>query len=688
MTFQAPDPNQNQPQNLTTTSQQDFELLVAQLLLRIDNLTEQSIESNEAFFSQLLNLLSHSVGATKGTIWQYESEKAKVWVQAVSELEKRSGLDQDEEDYVSNCFKENPTANFRFTEPHREFEFGLNRCYLVVPLFDHKQCIAMVSLIAYVGESADAVARLELLRSASDRLRKSYLMEHYANANQELVRLKKANKVSYSVGKHIRLKPAIHEIVNQLRNYLKADRVSLAFRYGNKCVLKGVSNQAVFNKRSNVIRRMEKLAARVAVLEQTMWFPNEENSYSPKLQKFVDQYFEASNAVSLCAIPIFAEDKRRDDPEDIAATIQSDEQRKKCVAVLMIERMDEPLEKARIIRRWNRVEAPVSNSVNNAKVYESIFLMPLWRAMGKFADFYRGHTRRKAWLITGLVAIIVASLILIPGDFKLRGDGVIQPVQRQHIFAETDGVVQVIKFSDGQIVDENELLVQMSNPDLASRIAEVEGKLKEEKQQLRTVTIQRVSREFESDDELRDLVRRSTASEARIQGLEEQLEILMRNKASLSIHSPMAGQVITWDSKQRLIDRPISRGDRLLTIAKQDADWEVELRIPDKRAGYMLGQWHRDPNMKASFVLASNPRQVFEGSISEISPNSNIDDKDDENVVRVRIRLTKEEFTKIQIAKPGTTVIGHVYCGRASIGYCKLYEFFDWTQRMWFRFVS
>jgi len=70
-----------------------------------------------------------------------------------------------------------------------------------------------------------------------------------------------------------------------------------------------------------------------------------------------------------------------------------------------------------------------------------------------------------------------------------------------------------------------------------------------------------------------------------------------------------------------------------------------------------------------------------------VSPSSNVDDKEHKNVVRVRIRLSEEVYAKMQSAKPGTTVIGHVHCGRASIGYCKLYEFFDWAQRMWFRFV-
>ena len=92
--------------------------------------------------------------------------------------------------------------------------------------------------------------------------------------------------------------------------------------------------------------------------------------------------------------------------------------------------------------------------------------------------------------------------------------------------------------------------------------------------------------------------------------------------------------------------------------------------------------------MKVSFVLASNPSEAFSGVVSDVAPGSNVDEQANENVVRVNVTIPPEEFSKISNVMPGTTVIGHIHVGRASIGYCKLYEFFDWTQRMWFKFVS
>ena len=87
-------------------------------------------------------------------------------------------------------------------------------------------------------------------------------------------------------------------------------------------------------------------------------------------------------------------------------------------------------------------------------------------------------------------------------------------------------------------------------------------------------------------------------------------------------------------------------------------------------------------------MLTSDATQVYQGVVTQVASSSNEDDKDQENVVRVHVRLADDAMAKIKGAKPGTSVIGHVRCGRASIGYCKLYEFFDWIQRTWFRYVA
>ena len=664
---------------------------VARTTYAVDQLVAQGITGSE-FFVELLNTLTAATVAKSAHVWQVDEEgELQPIAKAVGRSEDQLGFVDFERKIAKESLGES-RVTYDFSPPHPNMPEHLKRCCLAAPLFDYEKCVAVVTLAVYVADPLDIDSKLEIAYAICNRVRQIYVFDHFANSHRQLSKINKARAVTEAIGKHLDVKPMMHETVNRLQKYLKSDRVSVLFRHGNRCVVKGISNQAVFDRRSNVVRRVEQLAAQAVKIEEAIWQPSSDKELAPNLQTMVNQYFDASNAVSVAVLPVFAEKKRRDDPNNIAETIQSDEQRLECVGAIVLEGLDSQLDPKKINRRWQRIEQPVSASIANVKKHDSVFLMPVWKRLGAFADLYRGHTARKAWIISAIVFTVIGSLFVVPADFKLRGDGIIQPVRRQHLFAKTEGTVAAIQFTDGQMVHYGDTLIEMENPELSAKIADIEGKLREAETQLETYTIQRVTRGFETEKEERELVRSAASTEARVAGLEKQLGLLKQSEAQLHVTSPLDGQVVTWDTQKRLMNRPVKRGDRLVTVAMPSGGWEVELRIPDKRAGYMLRQWqqsHRSGNpMDVSFVLASDASQVFNGTVFEVSPNSDVDDKENENVVRVRIRLTESEFAKINTVKPGTTVIGHVHCGKTSLGYSKLFEFFDWTRRVWFKFVS
>jgi hypothetical protein len=430
-----------------------------------------------------------------------------------------------------------------------------------IPLFNHEVCFGTLIVDYAATGQMDAEMMLGDLTEMSNRVRKNFLFSHFASAADDLRKHRLAQSVVDGIGKHIDTKPLAFEVVNRLQKYLKADRASLAFRKGHSYVMKGISNQAVFDRRSKVVRGQEQLAKKVAQTQNPLWYPAERNEMAPSIRELMDKYLESSNGVSVAFLPVFGEQKRRDDPEDIAATIKPEELRKEPIGVLVLESFEQPLDAARIRRRWARIAKPVCQSIDNARRFESILLMPVWRTLGHAADWYRGHTRRKAFLITGAIAGVIALLTLLPADFKLRGDGVIQPLQRQHVFAEIDGTVKRLFVDDGQVVERGDLLVDLKNPELATRMAETEGKYNESRQRLDTLTVQRITRAFENEEEERELVRNFSTTRARVEGLEKQLNLLKQSTDRLRINSPLAGSVVTWDTEQRLMDRPVKQGD-------------------------------------------------------------------------------------------------------------------------------
>ena len=74
---------------------------------------------------------------------------------------------------------------------------------------------------------------------------------------------------------------------------------------------------------------------------------------------------------------------------------------------------------------------------------------------------------------------------------------------------------------------------------------------------------------------------------------------------------------------------------------------------------------------------------MVEATVVDVAPGTFVDEEARDNVLRLRAHV--DDATLTQQPKPGTTVISQIACGRASIAYCKAYEFVDWFRRIWFK---
>src|SRR5690606_41923124 len=63
----------------------------------------------------------------------------------------------------------------------------------------------------------------------------------------------------------------------------------------------------------------------------------------------------------------------------------------------------------------------------------------------------------------------------------------------------------------------------------------------------------------------------------------ERLALLRSQRDSLTVKSPLTGEILTCDTDQALLDRPVRRGQRWLTVADLNGPWEAELELPDDR---------------------------------------------------------------------------------------------------------
>jgi multidrug efflux pump subunit AcrA (membrane-fusion protein) len=151
----------------------------------------------------------------------------------------------------------------------------------------------------------------------------------------------------------------------------------------------------------------------------------------------------------------------------------------------------------------------------------------------------------------------------------------------------------------GDQVNQGDVLLRLRNPSLDLDHSRTSGELQTAQARLSTVRSAR-SRPQESDaaaDE-NQLASEEVQLKHQIAGLEDQLSVLERLRSELTVKSPLAGTVLTWNTHELLDDRPVEQGQVLLTVADASGPWVLELHVPDSDAGHVLaGQRDRSENL-------------------------------------------------------------------------------------------
>jgi hypothetical protein len=161
----------------------------------------------------------------------------------------------------------------------------------------------------------------------------------------------------------------------------------------------------------------------------------------------------------------------------------------------------------------------------------------------------------------------------------------------------------------------------------------------------------------------------------------KQLDLINERLEKLTVKSPIDGQVITWDVKKQLQNRPVETGQALLTIAAAGTDYELELFMPERRIGHL----HRardivkakDPqdDLKVDFISMTDPGISYAGRVIQVNPTAEPHEEHG-NMVRIRVQPNQE----IVSPRPGATVTARVHCGRAPWLWAKLHEAYEWAE--------
>ena len=478
---------------------------------------------------------------------------------------------------------------------------------------------------------------------------------------------------------HQSLDPTITALTlaNEGRRLLGCDRVSVAIGRKHKQRLEAISGCEQVERRSRSVRRLEELIAAAIATGEPFWYRGDSDELPPQLEEAVQKYIDQSHARTVGIVPLLPP---REEAEDEDQTKISRKQRNKKpvpVGALVIEQLQDGRLPAAANERTEVVAQHGAVAVGNAVALRDIPLLSLWKALGKTKVLVLPRNLPKSLGVAGALAVFVAALLLWPAELKLESRGVLQPQHRREVFAALDGLIVSVPTEHGQQVERDQVLAEMRNTDLEVAIADVLGELTSTEEQIRSIERALLDDGRRSQEDQTQLSGQLLELRTTRESLARQVELYREKQKQLFIRSPLAGQVVTWQVRENLLQRTVQRGQALMTIVDPNSPWELELEVPENRAGRVAHAWQNrgEDDVPVTFLLATHPGEEFEGRVVDVHRTADVGEEG--NTVLVRVAIDRDQLPEL---RPGVTVTAQVHCGKRPLGFVWFHDVIDLVQ--------
>lgn len=490
-----------------------------------------------------------------------------------------------------------------------------------------------------------------------------------------------ADQFSRQIHESLNLRETSYAVANEGRRLIGCDRVSVAISRGRKCYIEAVSGQDTMENRSNIVAALSNLATKVVATGEPLWYEGSTEDLPPQIEDAIEHYVDESYAKSITVLPL-----RRPvgvDAGHQASTGHVDRDTDnlgEVIGALIIEQIETELPRNIVAPRMDLVYEHSALALTNSMDHSNLFLMPVWRTLGRAAWIVRARTLPKTLTIAGLILLALGLMTFVKKDFYLKAKGSLEPSIKQDVFVAVPGIVNKVHVEDQQFVKAGDPLLTLENTDLEVQLQEVLGQLQTTHEQLLSASdaLTRGANTNLSEDEKVRLGGQIRELHARIKSLELQHKLLLRKNELLKITAPIDGQVmLSWDVEESLMNRTVEPGQVLMTIADPSGDWELDLYMKETRSGKVdMARHDIKTDLDVKYVLATDPGSERVGTVADVEKITQMHDEEG-HTVRIRVAINQADITD---PRPGTTVRGKVLCGRAAIGYTWFHEAFEWVQ--------
>ncbi len=281
---------------------------------------------------------------------------------------------------------------------------------------------------------------------------------------------------------------------------------------------------------------------------------------------------------------------------------------------------------------------------------------------------------RPKWGVAAAVAVVL--LAVVPADFEVEVPGRVTSTNQHRIFAPDNGFVEEVQFENEQHVNQDDLLVELSNADLLLEERRLLGEIDTVRAERTTVR----SRLLTEDDP--GLSAQSERLTQQLTSLEGQLGLLQERLGDLNLSAPAAGNVYRIDPGQELRNRPVVRGQLLMELVPDDTTWELRLEIPDHLEHYVRAASANSDGVQLRYTLAAAPGREWNSKLTGIDHAVQLNGESMTCRATASIGSLSESHLR-----PGTSVTARISCGSRSLGFVwfrEVIEFANQVRFSWF----
>jgi hypothetical protein len=529
-----------------------------------------------------------------------------------------------------------------------------------------------------------------------------------AGAYLERRQLKTLDSQQTTLAQVDRFSRAVHEtldpiatafvLANEARRIIGCDRVSVLVKRGRRLRLEAVSGQESIERRATAVQAIESLVRVVARAGDPLWHPDPASELPPQIEEELEIYIDESHATSLAIIPL---EKPRPTPVVKPGGVDA-------VAVAKAEaapkRAPEPI--GALVAEWfssssfdggrrARVELVAEHgkvAIANALAHTSLPLYGLLNLLGKSRALTTARNLPRTVLAALATLAGILALVFVPADLRLEGKGTLEPVHRRDVFAEIEGVVAKLEpgLEHGAEVKQDQLLAVLRNTDLEVALTDVLGRKASSEEQLSSTRRALLEDSKISADERTRMAGRAAQLQREIESLEAQRKLYETKKRDLEVRSPIDGVIVTWQVRDRLVLRPVEKGQVLMSVADKTGPWELEIHMPDDRLGHVnraAAEAKRSGReLEVDYIVATDPGTRHRGTVKEIHEQAEVRGEQG-NTVLVRVTIDPQRHEKEELGA-GASVTARINCGKRPLGYVWFHDVLSFIQsqilfRLW-----